>query len=506
MKKTIKKLALLLLALTGLASCNKWLEATSSTQVSDATLFSSRSGFQDALCGVYISMGDEAEYGALWTWFVNELSYGPYAQQFSPLFTAIQNHEWSGNYVNPLIARMWQAGYYTMANINKVLYELDAKPEVVSDRIERNLMTGELLALRAYIHFDLMRMFGLAQLQEGDYEKYTVPYVTTYDKEPTPQRTYRETLELLEGDLDTAIELLADDPVRGKASEAWLANANADGFWDARDKRMNYFAAKALKARVLLFRSELDAAAAAAQAVIDEATAAGAYRWIDADAMTKATSNDEIDWTFSSEQLFSLEVTGLQSLTDLYIFNQLGSGSSSILVDKNVVDVSPYNLASIASAEDVRGPALMLKFFGNQYRPYKYYNNSSYYAGYRNRVPMIKISEMYLIIAEVAAEKKDEETLLQALTEVRSHRGIQDPSPVNTDPNFVSPTYWLSGVMMEYVREFQGESVGYFAARRLPRKTQAWLNMDNDWLFRITSLTPYPYPTDELSYGRHQDL
>jgi len=367
-------------------------------------------------------------------------------------------------------------------------------------------MAGELLALRAYIHFDLMRMFGLAQLQEGDYEKYTVPYVTTYDKEPTPQRTYQETLELLEGDLDTAIELLADDPVRGKASEAWLANANADGFWDARDKRMNYFAAKALKARVLLFRSELDAAAATAQAVIDEATAAGAYRWIDADAMTKATSNDVIDWTFSSEQLFSLEVTGLQSLTDLYIFNTLGSGSSSILVDKNVVDVSPYNTATIAAAEDIRGPALMLKFFGNQYRPYKYYNNSSYYALYRNRVPMIKISEMYLIIAEVAAEKKDEETLFQALTEVRSHRGIQDPSPVNADPNFVSPTYWLSGVMMEYVREFQGENVGYFAARRLPRKTQAWLNMDNHWHLRMHSLTPYPYPTDELSYGRHQDL
>ena len=51
MIKTIKKLALLFIALAGILSCNKWLEATSSTQVSDATLFSSRSGFQDALCG-----------------------------------------------------------------------------------------------------------------------------------------------------------------------------------------------------------------------------------------------------------------------------------------------------------------------------------------------------------------------------------------------------------------------------------------------------------------------
>ena len=185
MIKTIKKLALLFIALAGILSCNKWLEATSSTQVSDATLFSSRSGFQDALCGVYISMGEEAEYGAMWSWFVNELAYGPYAQQFSPLFTAIQNHEWDDNNVNSLISQMWKAGYYSIANINKVLYELDAKPDVVSDRIEWNLMKGELLALRAYIHFDLMRMFGLVQLSDADYEKYTVPYVTAYDKEPT---------------------------------------------------------------------------------------------------------------------------------------------------------------------------------------------------------------------------------------------------------------------------------------------------------------------------------
>ena len=506
MIKTIKKLAFLFLALAGLQSCNKWLEATSSTQVSDATLFSSRSGFQDALCGVYISMGEEAEYGEMWTWFVNELAYGPYAQQSSPLFTAIQNHEWEGNYVNPLLTQMWQAGYYSIANINKVLYELEAKPDIVSDRIEWNLMKGELLALRAYIHFDLMRMFGLAQLRDGDLAKYTVPYVTTYDKEPTPQRTYGETLELLEGDLNTAVSLLEDDPIRGHASETWMANANADGFWDVRDKRMNFFAAKAFKARVFLFRSELDAAAAMAREVIDEATAAQAYKWVDADAMTKATSNDDVDWTFSSEQLFSLEVTGLQSMTDAYIFNMIGSGSSSILVDKNVADLSLFNMASISASEDIRGPALMLKFFGNQYRPYKYYNNSSYSAGYRNRIPMIKISEMYMIIAEVAAEKQDQEMLFQALSEVRSHRGIQDPSPVNADPNFVSPNYWFSGVLMEYVREFQGESVGYYAARRLPQKAHAWINIDNDWQVRIMALTPYPYPTDELSYGRHQDL
>jgi hypothetical protein len=148
----------------------------------------------------------------------------------------------------------------------------------------------------------------------------------------------------------------------------------------------------------------------------------------------------------------------------------------------------------------------MLKFYGNQYRPYKYYNNSSYYAGYRNRIPMIKLSEMYLILAEVAAEKKDQDKLFQALTDVRSHRGIQDPSPINGDPNFIISNYWFSGLLMEIVREFNGENVGYFAARRISPKARVWVNIDANWVNRIISLTPYCYPTDELSYGRHQDL
>ena len=500
MIKTIKKLAFLAIALASLQSCNKWLEATSSTQVSDITLFSSRSGFQDALCGVYISMGSEFEYGEMWTWYVNDLAYGPYAQQSSPLLTAIQNHDWNSNYVTPLTEGMWRAGYFSIANANKVLYELDEKPDIVSDRIERNLMKGELLALRAYIHFDLMRMFGLAQLKEADYEKYTVPYVTTYDKEPTPQKTYRETLTLLEKDLDEAILLLEEDPVRGNASAEFMANANADGFWDARDKRMNYFAAKALKARVLLFRGEPDAAAAQAREVIDETAAAGVVKWVDAEAMTKATSNDVVDWTFSSEQLFALEVSGLQSLTDAMLFNTLTTGASSIIVDKNISDITIFNPVIISASEDIRGPALMYKFYGNQYRPYKYYNNSSYAPEYRNRVPMVKISEMYLIIAEAAAEKGDDAKVKEVLSEIRSHRGIQD-----VESSFFGFSLGMDTVFLEYVKEFIGESIGYYAARRMMPKMKMLINMHPDWLPRLW-VTPYPYPTDELSYGRHQDL
>ena len=255
---------------------------------------------------------------------------------------------------------------------------------------------------------------------------------------------------------------------------------------------------------MLLFKGETDAAAAAAAEVIEEAKAAGAFSWVDAEAMTQATSNDVVDWTFSTEQLFALEVSGLQSLTDVYIFNSLGSGASSIFIDKNISDLSLFNPINVSETEDIRGPALMYKFYSNQYRPYKYYNNSSYYEGYRNRVPMIKISEMYLIIAEAAAERSETDKVKEVLGEIRSHRGIQDIDAsliwigVNIDD-------LLDHVYLEYVKEFIGEGIAYYASRRLVPKMGAFINIDIDWFNRM-HLTPYPYPTDELSYGRHQDL
>ena len=58
---------------------------------------------------------------------------------------------------------------------------------------------------------------------------------------------------------------------------------------------------------------------------------------------------------------------------------------------------------------------------------------------------------------------------------------------------------------IEYVKEFIGEGIAYYATRRLAPKMRAFINIDIDWFNRM-QLTPYPYPTDELSYGRHQDL
>ena len=78
MKKTIYTIvfAATLLALS--TSCEKWLEATSSSQIADKKLFSTRTGFHEALTGVYLAMGQKATYGANYTFLVNDVVCCPY--------------------------------------------------------------------------------------------------------------------------------------------------------------------------------------------------------------------------------------------------------------------------------------------------------------------------------------------------------------------------------------------------------------------------------------------
>ena len=158
----MKKITILLASaglLLGLPSCDEWLTATSSTQISDTQLFSSRNGFQEALSGIYLCMAQPECYGRDYTWFVSDLTAFPYAAQHSNNYISLQNHNYTNAISFPVFTSMWQSGYHAIANINKMLQELDARRDVVSDETEYRLFRGELLGLRAWIHFDILRTY-----------------------------------------------------------------------------------------------------------------------------------------------------------------------------------------------------------------------------------------------------------------------------------------------------------------------------------------------------------
>ena len=115
----------LLLSLPAFVSCEGWLEATSSSQVSDKKLFSSRSGFHEALSGVYLAMAKTEAYGGDYTWRINDLVCVPYTSQSGTFFRAFQQQNYTASVAVPYLEKMWQGGYNIIANANKVLQELE---------------------------------------------------------------------------------------------------------------------------------------------------------------------------------------------------------------------------------------------------------------------------------------------------------------------------------------------------------------------------------------------
>ncbi len=487
-----------------LTACNDWLNVTSSNQISDERLFSTRTGFLEALSGVYIDMASASNYGMNASWYVLDLASMPYASTVSDYYTDLQDHKFSTSRVAPLIRSIWQGGYHVIANANKILAELQEHPDVVSDALERDLIRGELLAIRAYVHFDLMNAFGAVSWTGDNASLLTIPYVRTYSKDPEIQRSYAATLELLYADLDEAIRLLEKDPVRGEVSEDFLAGPNVDGYWNNRNKHLNYLAAKALKTRVLVREDRWDEAAALAQEVIDESFACGLVSWFDADEMVKKTASNQVDWTMSTEQIFCLEATDMYTNTGLHFKSTTTSTDVSIQLDKTAVENWLFNPAfpgDLSPVEDVRGPSLMLSYGLSGYAINKYYTSTDYPAQYRNRIPMIRLPELYFLLAEYALRKGDEAGFDAAVSEVRMHRGITSP---------YTPAFnRMQGLVEEWIKEFVGEGRFFSFIKRYMywyRSTQEhaiWINVTHVERFEGLVL---PYPVEEEAYGRKQEL
>ena len=115
-KKIYSIACLLALTLASLTSCDDWLEATSSSQVSDKKLFSTRSGFHEALSGVYLAMATNKTYGAYYTWEINDVICVPYTTMSSKVMRSFQLGAFSTAEATPFVEDMWRGGYHIIAS------------------------------------------------------------------------------------------------------------------------------------------------------------------------------------------------------------------------------------------------------------------------------------------------------------------------------------------------------------------------------------------------------
>ena len=192
-KKTyFQTLAFSVLLGMGMTSCSDWFDVIPRSSVYEDDLYSHEYGYQQQLTGLYLGMcdgnlyGREASFGLMDV--VGGIYYLPKTPNNAYKYALQYNYEYSGT--KSTITGIWEKAYEVIANANELLRNSGIKQDadventqgltpsdVFTSEQPRNIICGEALAVRAYLHFDLLRMFGVNP--QADANKPSIPYVTT---------------------------------------------------------------------------------------------------------------------------------------------------------------------------------------------------------------------------------------------------------------------------------------------------------------------------------------
>lgn len=511
MKK--QTILILLIAAVGLASCDDWFDVTASNEIREEGHYDTEDGFRQSLIGCYIAMGDVGLFGKNMSWYVPELA----AHQYRA-FTdgnpntgeayAIQQHRYAHAYVKPVIEDMWERSYNVIANADEALKFIDEK-EYLFDPINFHVIKGELLAVRAYMHFQLLRMYGYGNWSNRASElnaKYTIPYVTQLDKEMTPQSTGAEVLNSILTDLSNAVSLLKDyDPVTGALDLSAYNKVNEDGFYQNRNFHLNYYAVRALQAQVYMWEGSQQSKTEALKAAeeIIQATGEGVEKTYTSDngSVTSFYVLRFLDtgtllapnYSMIPEAFFALDVQNLDTKTssyikpyyqgDDYLAFYLEREDAENLYEKQTSDIRFNTLLQLNSSTSIVG-----------YVPLKLYQGTSMNYYYKNKIPLIRLPEIYYIAAEcyATAATPNLDLAMERLNTVREKRGLYTPL------ENLSAEEVQKEIQKEYQKEFLSEGVMFYYYKRTGAVSIPRTDGMGDENYVL------PYPDFEIQSGRVQ--
>lgn len=468
----MKRPTYLLIALLTLTSCEQWLDVTPNTDVPAKELFTTENGFTSALAGLYITMTEENTYG-------KNLSFGlveQLAQMYDKLPDGtsdrrnvyIYDRETSGAYnTKGTLANIWQAQYHIIANANNLLkwWNLNGAT-VLTDTITRRMIRGEALALRAFLHFDLLRGWGPMHYAANDEAKAMkcMPYRTVADHSKQPLLPASDIVSHIIADLNEAREYMSYE----KSLD--LSDPTSD-----RNMRFNYHAINALLARVYNYAGVQDSAAHYAKMVIEEC------------GLTLQSGNDN-DPILTKEMICGLSMHELKdNLSEYFAFGDK-------IATKYYLDINTLSAlfeTTGTESEDMRakGTAFHISTELQCAISLKYIDNDN------EVIPLIRLPEMYYIACQSATASHEAATYINT---VRNKRGISKTKDVACDTD----EQRIAALNREYRKEFYAEGQYFWFLKThgivgtLSHSPEVTLVEEN---------FVFPLPDAEVEYGWTQE-
>lgn len=451
--KTLILLSLILLG--GICTgCDRFLDVQPKDQYTEKQLLATRGGYYTAMNGLYNNLTSNSLYGKNLSYELIDIiskRYAPLAK--STYLTSLNSWGYAEENVSKALESTWATAYTTILNCNVILENLATQQGILSPA-ETNLMKGELLALRAFLHFDMLRLFG--PIYKEDPSALSIPYNESVKIMNLPLLSADSIVHnKIMRDLDEAEKLLAKDPVIPEGPMASALEDENEVYLRYRQLRMNYYAVLALKARVYLYAGEKDKALQAAYKLLKDKTVSEWFPPVDPNKLL--ANNVDPDRVFSTEVLMGIY---MKKRGDIYTysFDAENAGNNFLQPRNSFVDGNLF----AGETQDYRyqsqwAQATSIGVTGHIFTKYKAIQDGDAKLFYSSFMPLIRLSEMYYIAAECEPKVSDGNSWLN---QIRTLRGL--PEITITDENEL-----MSKLRIEYLREFWGEGQIFFMYKRL---------------------------------------
>ena len=476
----------LILAAAVLAcSCSDWLDVNPKGEMKEADIFTTEAGFKSVLTGVYIRMASTGMYGRMTTVYLPELLAQHWDTEGQEYATEkmLRNYNFRNPTVEATVKSLWDQYFSGIVNLNGIINNIDGKEHIFGPG-NYGLIKGEALGLRAFLHFEVLRLWGPVPAKANRAD-LSVPYITHVTKEPELllSTSYGEALDRIIADLEAAAELLADDPVRDY--ELLVLNTPsspqgpADDFHYYRKNRFNYYAVKATMARYWQWMGGHDKeAAACANEVID-----AALRTIPGQTVFRLADNSILGG-LSPDRIMNVE----------HIFavhnKQLPDSFETMFGSRNPYTMDRIQINTMQepeNAEDVRiinnnywYDALVEGY--PRFTLRKYYNVDTRIG--QDQVPVIRLAEMYLIAMECGTLAEAN----QRFNEFKIARRLNNP----TSDSFTASDQVRPRVEKELRKDFYGEGLMFYYYKRHDVAAFTWPNVANVLAVKPVYVLPKP--------------
>lgn len=462
--------------------CDDFLTVKPKSVIKQDELLSTPEGVEDAMYGLYSKLAEGNLYGRQLTYVVPELLAQSYKVDvgsggWGQTGEMIGSYQHTGKYAREMYNPCWIRMYEAIGFVNNLITALEQKDPANFRHL--NYYLGESLGLRAFVHFDVLRLFA-PHISSPDAQG--IPYVRYWTPAVTPFSKVRDVYAAILADL--------------KRSELYLMEAEKDYkdekdiFLTHRELHFNIDAARATLARVYWMKGDMDSAYLYARKVIDT----DKYRMSDQtevpDMFARVINKKETIWGLST-------VDPTETLVkDFYD------------KDANCIPRAGTTLLYQAGKEDDKRVAWFRTVSGDSEQVHflKFFHEKGYNANWKDKdfekelgavpgINILRLSEMYLIAAETLLEKDPEMAREYFDMQITARGWIAFKTrgkPVT-----------LQDINDERYREFWGEGYEWYNMKRQNRDLHIILdNTDvpgNDRMYTL------PVPDEEWEYREEKN-